>query len=95
MESHEAKRQSLIVNPKGSTITLMKKRFTTVIEKRGRWYVGYVEELPGANTQARTLAKVRANLKEVIQLILQANRELSQNETEAEKVIREQIVLDA
>jgi len=30
----------------------MKHQFTSVIEKRGRWYVAYIEEIPGVNTQA-------------------------------------------
>lgn len=47
--------------------------FTAVIQKRGRWYVAYVEEIPGVNTQARTLAAARRNLKEALRLILRAN----------------------
>ena len=39
-------------------------------------YIGYVAELPGANTQGETLAEARENLTEAIQLILEANREL-------------------
>jgi mRNA interferase HicA len=38
-------------------------------------YIGYVAELPGANTQGETLEEVRENLTEAIQLILNANRE--------------------
>ncbi len=38
-------------------------------------YIGYVAELPGANTQGQTLEEVRNNLSEAIQLILDANRE--------------------
>ena len=38
-------------------------------------YIGYVAELPGANTQGETLEEVRENLSEAIQLILEANRE--------------------
>ncbi len=38
-------------------------------------YIGYVAELPGANTQGETLEEVRENLCEAIQLILNANRE--------------------
>jgi len=52
----------------------MEREFTAVIEKKGRWYVGTVEEIPGVNTQGRTLAEVRRNLKEAIHLILEANR---------------------
>ena len=57
----------------------MSREFTGVIEKRGNWYVGYVEELPGVNTQGRTLKEVRENLREATQLIIEANRELAEN----------------
>jgi predicted RNase H-like HicB family nuclease len=55
----------------------MKHQFTSVIEKRGRWYVAYIEEIPGVNTQGRTLAEARRNLKEALTLVMEANRELS------------------
>jgi len=54
----------------------MEREFTAVIEKRGRWYIAYVEEIPGVNTQGRTLAEARENLKEALQLILEENRRL-------------------
>ena len=38
-------------------------------------YIGYVAELPGANTQGETLEEVRENLAEAIELILNSNRE--------------------
>ena len=34
-------------------------------------YIGYVVELPGANTQGETLEEVRENLKEAVQLLLE------------------------
>jgi predicted RNase H-like HicB family nuclease len=55
----------------------MQREFTSVIEKRGNWYIGYVEELPGVNTQGETLKEVRENLKEALCLIIQANRDLA------------------
>jgi predicted RNase H-like HicB family nuclease len=55
----------------------MERQFTAIIEKRGKWYVATVEEVPGVNTQGRTLAEARRNLKEALQLILEANRELA------------------
>lgn len=58
----------------------MKHQFTSVIEKRGRWYVAYVEEIPGVNTQGRTLAEARRNLKEAFTLVIEANRELAARE---------------
>ncbi len=57
--------------------TTMEREFTAVIQKRGRWYVAYVEEVPGANTQGRTLAEARRNLREALRLILETNRELA------------------
>ncbi len=39
-------------------------------------YVAFVEELPGANTQGDTLEEARANLKEAVTMVLDANREL-------------------
>lgn len=61
----------------------MEREFTAIIEKRGRWYVGTVEEIPGVNTQGRTLPEVRRNLKEAIHLILEANRSLLAKENSA------------
>ena len=55
----------------------MERKFTAVIEKHGRWYVAYVEEIPGVNTQGHTLAEARENLKEALGLILEENRRLS------------------
>jgi len=55
----------------------MQREFTAVIQKRGRWYVAYVEEVPGVNTQGRTLAEARRNLREALRLILEANRQLA------------------
>lgn len=55
----------------------MINNFTAVFEKTEDWYIGYVEELPGANTQGKTLEEARDNLKEAIELILESNRELA------------------
>lgn len=69
----------------------MTATFTAVFEQDGEWWVGYVEELPGANTQGATLDEARENLKEAVELIIEANRELAQRETAGKSVIREPI----
>jgi len=57
-------------------------------------YVGYVAELPGANTQGETLEEVRKNLNEAIELILRANREaFEKNFSSNAPVTREKLVL--
>ena len=54
----------------------MKQQFTSVIEKRGKWYVAHIEEIPGINTQGKTLTEARRNLKEALAMVIEANREL-------------------
>ena len=56
---------------------IMKHQFTSVIEKRGKWCVAYIEEIPGVNTQGRTLAEARRNLNEALTMVIEANRELA------------------
>ncbi len=64
----------------------MKETLTAVFEKSPYGYIGYVEELPGANTQGKTLKETKANLVEAIQLVLQANRQLAEEEIAARNV---------
>lgn len=52
--------------------------FTAVYQKVPEGFIGFVEELPGANTQGRTLEETRANLREAADLVLEANREAAQ-----------------
>lgn len=69
----------------------MNEALTAVFEKSPHGSIGYVEELPGANTQGETLEETKANLIEAIQLVLQANRELAEEEITAgnRQVVRE------
>ena len=58
-------------------------------------YIGFVEELPGANTQGATLDEARANLKEAVQMVLEANRELAERSIAGQDVSREPFDLSA
>lgn len=58
-------------------------------------YIAFVEELPGANTQGATLGETRENLKEAVELVLQANRELAEKSLAGQKVSRERFTLSA
>ena len=69
----------------------MKIKLTAVFQKIPEGYVGFVEELPGANTQADTLEEARANLEEAVTLVLEANRELAEESLQAKEVIRESL----
>lgn len=69
----------------------MNEPLTAVFEKSPYGYIGYVQELPGANTQGKTLAEAKANLIEAMELVLQANRELAEEEITSgdRQVVRE------
>jgi len=69
--------------------------FTAIFRKVPEGYIGFVEELPGANTQGDTLEEARANLKEAVLLTLEANRLLSEESIQGEEVIREPLPLSA
>ncbi len=71
----------------------MVNRFTAIFEQEGEWWIGFVEELPGANTQGATLDEARENLREAVALILEANRELAERETAGRNVIKEELVV--
>jgi predicted RNase H-like HicB family nuclease len=49
---------------------------TAVFKKVPEGYIAWVENLPGANTQGATLEEARANLREAIRLVFEANRRL-------------------
>jgi predicted RNase H-like HicB family nuclease len=64
-------------------------KFTAVFMPVPEGYIGFVEELPGANTQGATLEEARENLSEAVQMVLEANRELAQRSIEGKPVTRE------
>jgi predicted RNase H-like HicB family nuclease len=64
-------------------------RFTAVFLKVPEGYVAFAEELPGANTQGATLKEARANLREAVALVLEANRRLAKESVRGRKVKRE------
>lgn len=75
----------------------MESEFTAVFCRVHQGYVGLVEELPGANSQSGTLEEARANLREAIELVLQANRDETQERLEREgiELIRERLKITA
>jgi predicted RNase H-like HicB family nuclease len=70
-------------------------KLTAVYLKVPEGYIGFVEELPGANTQGTTLEETKANLEEAIQLVLEANRTLTEESLAGKEIIRESISISA
>ena len=73
----------------------MKLQFTAVYEKVPEGYIAFVEELPGANTQAATLEEARISLDEAVRLVLEANRALAEEALGDKTVIREPLRITA
>jgi predicted RNase H-like HicB family nuclease len=71
-------------------------KLTAIYEERPNGsYIAYVEEIPGVNTQGDTLEEAKSNLREALEMILEARRELTEKEIGSRSVIRETIELAA
>lgn len=64
-------------------------KLTAVFEQVSEGYIGFIEELPGANTQGDTLEEARENLQEAVELVLEANRALAEETLKGRNVIKE------
>ena len=71
------------------------KIFTAVYRKSGKWYSGWIEEIPGVNTQGKTLSETKLNLKEALSLILETNRMISEKSKGRSMFIRERLSIFA
>ena len=69
--------------------------FTAIFQRVPEGYIAFVEELPGANTQAPTLAEARTSLAEAVQLVLETNRTLVEEQLRGKEYIREPLRLPA
>ncbi len=86
------KQNPLTNKDKKVIINYMVRKFTAVYKKQGKWYLGWVEEIPGVNTQGKTLKETKNNLKEALLLILEANKNIARQQT-SKKVIRESMAV--
>jgi predicted RNase H-like HicB family nuclease len=48
--------------------------YTAVIREQGGWWIGWVEEVPGVNSQGRTREELIDNLRDALQEALEMNR---------------------
>lgn len=68
-------------------------KLTAIFEQVGEWWLGYVEELPGVDTQGKILDEARENLREAVQLIIEVNCELLLEQIAGHKIIREPLTV--
>ena len=66
--------------------------YTAIIVKSGKWYAGFVKEVPGAHSQGKTIEEVKENLKEAVKLVIESNY---QHAIEGYKdIIEEQLAIE-
>ena len=72
-----------------------KMQYTAIIlsaEEGG--YCGFIEEIPGVNTQGETLDEIRENLRDALELVLAYRKEQMDSELQNKKnVIKEALVV--
>ena len=68
-------------------------QYTAAYLKHGKWYIGWIEEVPGVNTQGRTLKELKSNLRGALSLVLKVSKSILAKERPRGKVIRERIRL--
>ena len=64
--------------------------FTAVYLKNKHGYVGFVEELPGVNSQGKTIDEARENLKRLAKVVFDEERARSEELLAGKDVVREQ-----
>jgi predicted RNase H-like HicB family nuclease len=52
----------------------MAASFTAVIQQHGQWWIGWVEEIPGVNSQGQTREELLDNLRDALEEALEMNR---------------------
>jgi len=52
----------------------MKGTYTAVVKKSGKWWIGWVEEVPGVNCQEATREKLMDSLRVTLREALEFNR---------------------
>ncbi len=69
-----------------------KNQFTAVYKKTKNWFVAWVEEIPGVNTQGKTLTEARENLREALFLILESNKQSSRSHSRSTASTRRELI---
>ena len=52
----------------------MNPRYRAVIKQDGDWWIGWIEEIPGVNSQGETRAELLENLRSALSEALEMNR---------------------
>jgi predicted RNase H-like HicB family nuclease len=69
-----------------------KNQFTAIYKRTKNWFVAWIEEIPGVNTQGKTLKEARENLEEALLMILEENRASSRQQLKDHRTARKELI---
>ena len=52
----------------------MRNEYTAVIKQSGTWWIGWIEEVPGVNSQGQSREELLDNLRDALEEALEMNR---------------------
>jgi predicted RNase H-like HicB family nuclease len=52
----------------------MSTSYTAVVQQHGEWWIGWVEEVPGVNSQGKTREELLDSLRDALEEALEMNR---------------------
>ena len=56
-------------------VIFMSNSYTAIVKQDGDWWIGWIEEIPGVNSQGKTKAELKKNLRSALSEALEFNRE--------------------
>ena len=52
----------------------MAASYTAIVQRHGDWWIGWIEEVPGVNSQGQTREELLENLRDALAEALEMNR---------------------
>jgi predicted RNase H-like HicB family nuclease len=69
-----------------------KNQFTAIYKKTKNWFIAWIEEIPGVNTQGKTLKETRENLQDALLMVLETNRAFSRTQVRKNQKARKELM---
>ena len=64
---------------------------TATFVQDGDWIVAWLEEIPGVSTQGRTIEEARENLRDALEMTIEARREIARRKTQGQAIISREV----
>ncbi len=69
-----------------------KNQFNIIIKRTRKWFIGWVEEIPGVNSQGKSLRELRQNLHDALLMIIDANKTIARENISKSKNYRRELL---